>query len=100
MIPFHERQRWTNVIESRLQLIEDEFDGPRGESVVAAGEAIFHGTSLNPLNALEIAIQIEKEFGGAVQEVVQEAVDKAKLFPTGLLACLAGCIEMRRDKVG
>ncbi len=63
---------YLSQIEQRREVCKVEF-GSRTNAVFDAGRYIFEDSPIGPLNSLELAMQIEREFPGQVETILNEA---------------------------
>lgn len=91
-------QRYFNVIQNRREIAIKQFGNARADEVFEAGKRFFMtDDTVGPLNALEIAMQLELEFEGKVGDIMGAAVIIHNDTGTTMKSILVGLVMIERD---
>jgi len=91
-------RRYYNVIQNRREIAVAQFGTARANEVFAAGRRFFMVAGIGPLNALEIAMQVELEFHGRVAEIITEAIRIAGSSGVDVKRALIGILILERSR--
>lgn len=85
------KKRWELLYQARRSFCQEWFGG-RADVIFAQAELIRLNTHLGPFQSLDICMQVEAEFPGRVQEIVEKAIE----HPSGILSGMMSIITMER----